>query len=230
MVVGIHAGEAPARCGHRRIKGTDRPGRFTGELLLLLGTDAKGIRQCLADESLQQPALIDAIARTFNRSTAGGKIQGTAGAEETIQQRSMDLPTMRCSLLRGGHAGIEQHGAPQGHPCTKQGHRRGRGYQLSTQLTRALDHWQQITVATRCVSATGKMTAGISAAQIQPEHGKAIGLKGEAKTPQALTPTGAAETVQQQHQPSGRCAWQVGAGLRAIQKRQQLASGCSTTR
>tara|TARA_B000000565_G_scaffold55052_2_gene36534 strand:- start:926 stop:1114 length:189 start_codon:yes stop_codon:yes gene_type:complete len=62
-------------------------------------------------------------------------------------------------------------------------------------VARTLDHWQKITVATSCVGTTGKMTAGICAAQIQPEHGKAIGLKGEAKTPQALTPTGAAKTV-----------------------------------
>ena len=74
------------------------------------------------------------------------------------------------------------------------------------------------------------MTARISAAKIQPEHGKTVGLQGEAKTPQALTPTGAAETVQQQHQRARRCAWQVGAGMRPIQKRQQRASGGSTTR
>ena len=42
--------------------------------------------------------------------------------------------------------------------------------------------------------------------------------------------TGAAKAVQQQHQPSGRCALQVDAGMRAIQKRQQFTSGCRTTR
>ena len=74
------------------------------------------------------------------------------------------------------------------------------------------------------------MATGIRSAQIQPEHRETAVLESDAKTPQTLTATGAAKTVQQQHQCSGRCALQVEAEIRAIQKRQQFTSGCSTAR
>ena len=74
------------------------------------------------------------------------------------------------------------------------------------------------------------MATGIRSAQSQPEHRETAVLESDAKTPQTLTATGAAKTVQQEHQCSGRCALQVEAEIRAIQKRQQFTSGCSTTR
>ena len=92
-----------------------------------------------------------------------------------------------------------------------------------------MNHWKKITVAASCVGASSKMAAGIGSAQIQPEHREAAVLQRDAKPPQPLTATGAAKTVQQQHQPSRRCALQVDAGIRAIQERQHFTSGCGTT-
>ena len=78
------------------------------KLLFLSRGHAEGISKGLTHQSLQEPALVDAIARPFDRCTAGGQVQGTAGTKQRIQGPALI------------QTGIQQHRSPQRDPGTQE--------------------------------------------------------------------------------------------------------------
>ncbi len=75
------------------------------ELLLFQGCHAKGISKGLPHQALQQPTLVNAVARSLDRRTAGSQVQRAAGTKQTIQAPALI------------QTGIQQHRSPQGDSC-----------------------------------------------------------------------------------------------------------------
>jgi hypothetical protein len=172
--------------------------------------ESKGIREGLLDQPPHQPCPVEGVSRSFHLNGTAVKIQGTADANQPIQQwRIQTLPIQQ---------GIEQHGAPQRESHRSKGQLPSGWSQVKGQSATSTKHREEIPGAVGRIRALGQVPPWPRTAEVQPEHPKAQATQSLPKPALAPIITASPQSMDHQHQPKGGDPnpWEIQPGQEAI--------------